>query len=282
MVAIGKQFLFFLFILLALSTGLEAATLKIASTLLPVSDMVREIAGDSTDVLTILPSGANPHTFELSPQMIKEIDGAAVIFRIGSGFDDWIGGISENLPAAKVVLLNENVQLINGDPHYWLSVRNAKMMAEHIARVLSETDSSNQMKYQANLRRYLSELDRADQAIAAKLTPLIRKEIVTFHDGWRYFARDYDLTIVTTIESPEGKEPTPRRLMELHKIINQNDIGEIFIEPALPRSLVDFIAEDFDVDLVELDPFGVKAENQKFINLMLNNSDQIAKALGNV
>ncbi len=278
----GKLFLFFLTVSFIFTADLQAAPLKIAATILPVSDMVREIAGEGTQVITLLPPGANPHTFELSPQMIKELNGSAVIFRIGAAFDDWIAGISENLPNVRLVLLNQNIQLINQDPHYWVSVRNAKAIVEQIAKTLTEIDSANGEKYQNNLKRYLAELDQTDLKITGQLKSLATKEMITFHDGWRYFARDYGLVILDTIETSEGQEPTPKRLMRLQKVIREHNIRVLFIEPALPRSLVESIAQEFRLTLVPLDPLGAEKENRKFIDLMTNNSRRISEALSNV
>jgi len=269
----------FLIFILGFIPHLEAASLKIAATILPVSDMVREITGRETEIVTILPPGANPHTFELSPQLIKELDGSAVIFRIGKGFDGWIAGVSDNLPAIQLIELNQGIQLVHGDPHYWLSIQNAKVMVGHIAKTLITIDPSNQAKYQHNLNHYLQTLDQADQQVRNKLSSLPQKKIVTFHDGWCYFARDYGLEVAATVESSEGNEPTPKRLVQLQNTIQNHRLHVLFTEPAVPKSLAHSIAEDFNLIIVELDPFGIKDENKTFVNLMLHNADEIAKAL---
>lgn len=258
---------------------LEAAELKVAATISPVADMIQEISGDETKVVTILPPGANPHTFELTPKLIKELDGSEVIFRIGKNFDDWITGISENLPSAQLVQLSENMQTISGDPHYWLSIENAKVMAKQIAETLIQIDPSNEAKYQIHLNHYLEALNQAGEHIKEALSSLPQKKIVTFHDGWRYLARDYGLEVVATVESSEGNEPTPKRLAKLHGIIKKHDIRVLFTEPTAPKSLAHSIARDFDLQMVELDPLGFKTENKTFIQLMLHNADEIKEVL---
>lgn len=258
---------------------LEAAPLKVATTILPVSDLVKEIAGENISVMTILAPDANPHTFELTPQLIKELDGSLVIFRIGKGFDDWLAHISDHLSAIPVVTLDEGIQTLNQDPHYWLSMKNAKIMVAHIAGTLIRLDPMNQGKYQNNLNRYLRDLDAAHQQIQDKLSPLTQRKIITFHDGWRYFAQDYGLDLVATIEPSQGGQATPKRLAKLHKIIRRHQIRVLFTEPAVPKTFADSIAHDFDLAVVQLDPFGMKNENRTFIGLMLDNADEIARAL---
>lgn len=266
-------------LIFGLASYLEAAPLKVAVTILPVADMVSQIAGGEIEIVTILPPGANPHTFELTPRLIKELDGSKIVFRIGKNFDDWIVRISENLSGVQIVSLNQEIQLIDEDPHYWLSINNAKAMVKQIAQTLIAADPSSQAKYQANLNRYLEELDQADQHIKEELNSLPQKKIVTFHDGWRYLARDYGLEIVATVESSEGNEPTPQRLVKLQEMIRQHQIRVLFTEPAASKSLTHSIAHDFDLAVVELDPFGFETENKTFIQLMLHNADEIEEAL---
>ncbi len=271
--------IFFVILVLGFIPRSEAAPLKVAVTILPVADMVQQIAGQEIQIVTILPPGANPHTFELTPRLIKELDGSKVIFRIGKNFDDWIARVSENLPGIQLISLNQGIKSINEDPHYWLSIENAKGMVKQIAQILIAADPSNQAKYQTNLIRYLEELDETDEHIKEELNSLPQKKIVTFHDGWRYLARDYGLEIVATVESSEGNEPTPQRLAKLYEMIHQHQIRVLFTEPTASRSLTHSIAHDFDLAVVELDPMGFKAENKTFINLMLHNADEIEEAL---
>lgn len=269
----------FFLIIFGFASHLQAAPLKIAATILPISDIVKSIAGPETEVVTLLPPGANPHIFELTPQLIKKLDGSVIIFRIGKGFDDWITGVFDNLPASQLIQLDQGIQLINHDPHYWLSIRNAKIMARTIADKLIETDSSNKVQYETNLKHYLEELDQADQYIKDELSNLPNKKIITFHDGWRYLVRDHGLEVVATVESSEGSEPTPKRLAKLHKIVRDHQIQVLFTEPAVPQSLAESIAHNFNLRLVQLDPLGSEKENQTFIKLMLHNADKIEEAL---
>jgi len=281
-VIVRNKFLLFFFVLFfGFNFHLEAAQLKLAATILPVSDMVKEIAGENNPVITILPPGANPHTFELNPRIIKELDGSSIIFVIGKSLDDWIASASENLSGTKLVQLTEGIQLIDNDPHYWLSVGNAKRMVKTIADTLIGIDGAHKDKYEANLKRYLGELNQADLHIKKELRNLQNKKMITFHDGWRYFARDYGLEVVGTIESSEGSEPTPRRLAELGKTIRRHRLKVLFTEPTVSKSLAESLAHDFNLRLIELDPLGIREENKTFIQLMLHNADEIEEGLSN-
>lgn len=241
--------------------------------------MVRAIAGDKAEIVTLLPAGANPHTFELAPSLIKKLDGSAVIFTIGKGFDEWISGVSDNLPSTELINLNRGIEIIQGDPHYWLSISNAKLLVQNIAETLIRLNPAESETYQANLSRYLDRLDMTETEIRSKMSGLEQKKIITFHDGWRYFARDYGLEVAATVESHEGNEPTPRQLANLEKTIRNNHIKVLFTEPAVSEPLAESICRDFNLRLVALDPFGTEDKEDSYIQLMLENADRVARNL---
>jgi len=164
------------------------------------------------------------------------------------------------------------------DPHYWLSIANAKIIARTVAEIFSEIDPALAAEYQANLDRYLLKLERADQMIRDLLRDLPVKKIITFHDGWRYLARDYGLEILGNVEPSPGKEPTPRQLAELQNVISKFEVKVLFSEPAVPRSVAQSIAEDFHLRLYELDPIGSEG-NRGYLDLMITNARIIHEAL---
>ncbi|MDD5099032.1 MAG: metal ABC transporter substrate-binding protein, partial [Candidatus Colwellbacteria bacterium] len=133
-------------------TTQEQGKVKVLASFFPVYDIVRQIGGDEVEVRRILPAGASPHTFDITPKQAQESQGAKISFRIGI-IDDWISDLSESV-GAKDVSLRENIEIkeyaalltggqegdTNGDPHYWLTMKNAKLIAETVARELAAAD----------------------------------------------------------------------------------------------------------------------------------------------
>ena len=200
----------------------NTAVNKAAATIFPVADLVKRVGGEKIEIITILPAGANPHTFELTPRAIKKLKGVRVVFMIGHDFDGWVRAIGESLPEVKIVTVDEGINFIGApeeDPHYWLSIANGKIIAENITRALTELDPDNGDEYQTNLDLFLTKLDNADRDIHKMLLNFPTRKAVTFHDGWRYFARDYGLEIVGNVESSEGSEPTPKQLVRLAEVV---------------------------------------------------------------
>lgn len=292
---ISSILLVFAVVALSFSANVKAenkTNLKIAATIFPLADIAQHIAssepmgfkpgGGEAKVITILPVGANPHTFELVPQAIKELEGARIIFVIGHGFDDWVKTIGESLPKAKTFTVDSGIDLVkpgSEDPHYWLSIANAKIIAKNIAHALSELEPEKKDQYEGNLARYLERLSEADRSIRKMFSDLPVRKIITFHDGWRYFARDYNLEVVGNVESSQGGEPTPKRLTHLADVIREQKIKVLFSEPAVSKAMAESVAGDFHLRLYELDPMGGSSNRKSFLDLMMANAHTIREAL---
>lgn len=274
-------------VFLANIPGLKSETegvLKVAATIFPVADIVKQVGGTRVQVLTVLPRGGNPHVFELTPKLVKNLEQAKTVFAVGHRFDDWVKGIGESLPGVRVVTVDQGIPLIQTDttdPHYWLSISNAKQMARNICSTLIELDPEQKDVYVHNLESYLSKLDQTDQHLREMFAKLGNKKIVTYHDGWRYFARDYGFEVIGNIESSEGVEPTPRKLAELSKSVKRFQTKALFSEPEVPKDIARSFAEDLGLNVYELDPLGKTLEGGTYLDLMIKNANVMCEALQN-
>lgn len=258
--------------------------IKFAATIFPLYDILREIVGGRREVILILPPGASPHTFEPSPRLIQDLSQTAVVFQIGHNLDDWVLKAKNSLPQTKFVVVDKGIAL-QGDeeegvnPHYWLSFKNAKIIASNILETLNQIDPQNKDFYEKNFQDYLVKLDEGDRKVREILAPLSNRQIVTFHDAFSYFAADYNLNILATFEPFPGKEPTPKYLEELKTKIDQYQVKVLFLEPQMSQSILKQIAADWKINLYVLDPLGGLENRQNFIQLMLYNAQTIRNAL---
>jgi len=140
------------------------------------------------------------------------------------------------------------------DPHIWLSPRLAKVMAVNICNGLSAVDPDNKAEYEANLQRFLRELDDLDQSIGAELASLPREKraFMVFHPSWGYFAHDYGLRQVP-IEA-EGKEPSPGDLARIITMGKEQHIPVVFVQPQFSERSAKVIASEMGARVVPLDP----------------------------
>ncbi|QQS39475.1 zinc ABC transporter substrate-binding protein [Candidatus Woesebacteria bacterium] len=284
-------------------------TNKVAATIFPIYDIARNIAGDYIDIVVILPSGASPHTFDLTPKQAKELSKSRAVFAVGQGLDGWVSNLADN--ETKIITLDKNITLREFDeteheaghedeheeefdnhdseegghhhegvdPHYWLSVRNATMIAEQIKTELSLLYPQHTSHFQENYDLYSEKLHDLDREIESSLSQVSSRNIATFHNAWGYYANDYNLNIVATFEEFPGEEPTIQYLTEFQEKVEHNAITAIFSEPQFSTKMLDAIANDLNVKISTLDPIGGVEKRDTYINLMRYNTDQVIATL---
>jgi len=275
----------------------ETKPLYIAATIFPLADIIRNISGPEVRVIQILPAGASPHTFDLTPGKVRELQKARIIFKIGV-IDDWIDGVAESAPAAEIVSLQNHITLKpfhddahhhgsvetspsqKFDPHYWLDARNGVIMTQDICARLSALDPVHAALYSKNSQRYQQELLRLDAELKKNCAALKNNKIIVFHDGWRYFAAAYGLEIIAVFQPAPGREPAPRDLQKLYVQARAYKIKVVFSEPQLPTASLEPLLEDLGLRLLILDPLGGAAPDDSYIKLLRRNVQAILRADG--
>jgi zinc transport system substrate-binding protein len=309
MTAIMKHGPFFLLcrwllviLLLPVINGSAAAEKKtnrmtLAATIFPIADITRCIGGPDIRVVQILPPGASPHTFDLTPGQVRELQDAQFIFKIG-GMDDWIDNIADSLPQAAVISLHKYVTLrptaekghdhgpatvclhAEFDPHYWLNAANGAVIAKKIASVLAEADPARATTYKANLAEYSKQLATLHQEIKKDLSGLKNNRMIVFHDAWSYFTAAYGLEIVAVFQTSPGREPRPRDIQKLYSQVKRFGIKTVFSEPQLSISSLEPMLEDLGLELIVLDPLGGTVANDSYARMLRRNAQAILDALG--
>ncbi len=285
-----------------------ASPLKVAATIFPLYDLVRQVAGDETEVILLVPPGASPHTVAFKPSMMRDLAGSVALFTIGHGLDDWAVRLAADAGVAQVVqshggqALPTEVHAVHhhagsehhaekklphgrgepsatADPHYWLSIPNAMHMVEVIMAALQRLDPDGTSGYGQRAGETLQAMRAADRDIRRQLADLPRREMALFHAAFAYFAAAYDLHIVTTFEPTPGREPGPRHVREFLRHIRDRQLRTLFIEPQLDATPLRELARDMGVSLTLLDPLGGSAGRTHYLAMMRFNAGQIAAAL---
>jgi zinc transport system substrate-binding protein len=251
--------------------------IKIVTTIPPLADMISIVGGERVEVISIVPPGASPHLFEPSFEQLKSAANSAALMKIGLKLDDWADKIarasSDNM---KIFTLSDNVPLDEkNNPHIWLSLKRAIIIVENISSHLSELDPANKSYYAENAAKYIEEIKAKDEEFSEGFNKKHDKKFVQFHEAWSYFAEDYQLQIVATIEPSPGKEPMPKYLAEVEKIIMDNNIKVVFSEPQLNDRVVNFLAEELNIRVQILNPIGGSEELKEYLSLMQYNYEKI-------
>ena len=284
---------------LAWSAPTLAAPLKVAATIFPLYDLVRQVAGSAVEVILLVPPGASPHTFSVKPGTVRTLTGCVAIFTIGHGLDDWAARLAQEAGVQHTIVTDAGVPLRRGysephgaghtqahtaaqdaiDPHYWLSIPNAMRMVQSIAEVLGQLDPAAQTAYQQRASAYQEQLRSADAEIRRLLADLPRRDIATFHMAFAYFADTYGLNVVAVFEPAPGKEPGPRYVEAFQRQVRAHKLHTVFIEPQLSEAALRGLSQDLGITLRKLDPEGGVQGVESYIALMQYNAAQIAAAL---
>jgi ABC-type Zn uptake system ZnuABC Zn-binding protein ZnuA len=239
----------------------EYAEPKIAVTIYPFYDITQEIVGDKFKVILITPPGAEPHNFELRPEDLKKLRGVKIVFANGLLIDNWVENILKNFPGVKIVRLADSAELIDNDPHFWLSLENMKKIAQKIEIEIENFDPQNKSYYQQNLNNVLNKLNQLSQ-LAKEFKPTF-PYLITQHNAFNYLAKELNLNIIGYLESA-NKELTPEELKSLIDKIRLLNLKVIFKEPGEESNLLKTIAREYNLKIYELDPIEGKSDLNYF------------------
>ncbi len=185
------------------------------------------------------------HNYTLTMKDMKAIEGCDLLAINGADMESFLEDVLEQRPAldcsAGIPLLEPEGEEEHDheshdhhdhehDPHIWLDPMRAAQMAQNLADGLSEADPKHSEGYQANAAAIKTELTAFYQAKKDTLSALDCWELITFHDGFAYFADAFDLTIAAAVEEEEGSEASARRVRELVALIDEYQIPAVFAE----------------------------------------------------
>lgn len=173
------------------------------------------------------------------------------------------------------------------DPHTWMSPLNVIVMTENVRDALIDADSANAEIYTANAEAYIAELVMLDEYIREQVAtiPEANRVLVTTHELFAYFARDYDFSLLDSAlgSVTTATEPTAGQIALVIDEIRGAGIPAVFVESVVNPSLMQQIADEADIALAEplfthgLGPAGSGAET--YLGMMRHNIDVIAEAL---
>ena len=243
----------------------------ITVTIEPLRYFTEAIAGDKFNVVSIVPEGSSPETYDPTPQQMVNLNKSIAYLRIGYiGFEQsWISKLQENFPELSFYDTSAGVNLIhqqcshshgnNGEekhahgiePHIWNSTENAKIIANNICNALEEIDNRNSDYYQHKLDNITEIIERTDNEIRNIISGA-EKTFLIYHPALTYFARDYGLEQISIEEG--GKEPSPAHLQSLIKLCREKNAKVIFVQQEFDMRNAETIAKELGVKVIPVNP----------------------------
>lgn len=243
----------------------------ITVTVEPLRYFTEAIAGDKFNVVSMVPEGNSPETYDPTPQQMVNLSKSKAYFRIGYiGFEQsWINKLQENLPKLRFYDTSTGVNLIHQqcshshvkqeeekhshgvEPHIWNSPENAKIIANNIYNALEELDSENSEYYKNKLDSLTEIIEQTDNKIKSLIVNA-DKTFLIYHPALTYFARDYGLEQISIEEG--GKEPSPTHLQSMIKLCKEKKAKVIFVQQEFDIRNAETIAKELNVEVIPVNP----------------------------
>ena len=279
-----KKVLFLLIFGIALLTGCKSGTAAddkpvLTVSILPLSYFAEQLAGDHFRINVLVPPGVSHHNYDPTPRQLRELEKSKVLFVIGQlGFEKgWIPKMKSNYRDLDIVDLSTGISLIADnegegghageqvqpaesgghshegiDPHYWMSVMEARKMAATMAGGLIRADPACRQLVESNLVKLTARLDSLGMVMTLQFKDLKHRSFLIFHPALAYFARDYNLEQ----HSMElgGKEPTAAHFKKLVDLAAAEKINTIFIQKEYDQENAQTLARETGATIVVIDP----------------------------
>ncbi|MDP2905368.1 MAG: metal ABC transporter substrate-binding protein [Candidatus Omnitrophota bacterium] len=267
----------------------EAREIKIVASFYPVyimaKNVARDVLGASVANLTASFSGC-PHDYALTTSDMKKLAGARVFVANGAGMESFLERIAEQYPGLKIINTSEGIALITGEgdgainPHVWVSISDYMAQVTNLGVTMAEIDPIHKELYDRNTADYIAKLEALRLKMQLELAPYKGREIVTFHQAFPYFAREFGLEIAAVIEREPGSQPSAKEMAQTIKLIKDNRITALFSEPQYSSAGAKAIAEETGTEVYVLDPaVSGPDDDDAYLNIMESNLAVLKRAL---
>lgn len=236
--------------------------LVIVATISPITNLVANVVCNRARVVGLVPEGVDSHTFDPTPSDATILAQAAVVF---------VNGLNLELPSVALAEANlaDGVEIVSlggstvspqeyifdlsfpearGDPnpHLWTNPLYAVRYAEIIANTMIALDPAGAPDYRQNLRRLEERFELLDAAVrqASATIAVERRLLLTYHDSFPYFAREYGWQIVGAIQPSDFAEPTAREVADLIDQVRAQNVVAIFGSAVFPSPVLEVIAAE--------------------------------------
>ena len=260
----------------------------IAATTLPVYEFTSRLCeGTGLKVTRLITESVSfLHDYSLSVRQVRAVESADTVVVSGAGLEEFMHDL---LSGRNVIDASTGIPLLGcehdheddhhhheADSHIWLSPENAKIMCANICAGLEEKYPQYASLFRTNLAKLTADIQILEDYGKQQLSSLSCRELITFHDGFAYFAQSFDLHILAAVEEESGSEASARELKELIGIIESHDLPAIFTEKSGSVSAAGIISRETGVAIYDLD---MAMAGSSWFDAMYHNIDTMKEAL---
>lgn len=254
--------------LLAVPALAQQEKIPVVASFSIIGDMVSQIGGDDVQVTTLVGPDADAHEYQPTPQDVKNVAAAQILFVNGLGFEGWMGRLVQSSGfKGNVVTLTKGISPRHieakgdedehdgeddghdhgaTDPHAWQDLRNGAIYIRNIvdALVLAKPEKAAVFKERGNeYIAILNEMD-ADLRKDVQSIPAQDRKIITSHDAFGYFGAAYGIKFLAPAGLNTSAEPTAADVSKLIDQIRNEGVKTVFVENMSNPRMIRQIAAD--------------------------------------
>ena len=289
-----KRFILILILLALTLAGCAAQpSADIAATTAPVYQFTSALCeGTGLAVTQLVTENISClHEYSLSVRQVKAVESAGLVVLSGGGLEDFMADVLEG---KQCIDSSEGISMLESchghghddhsheqehehDPHFWLSPESAKQMAQNICEGLKAQFPAHADTFSKNLQTLSGKFDDLQAYGQQQLAELSCRELITFHDGFSYFAHSFGLEILRAVEEESGSEASAAELKELILLVQDHSLSAIFTEVNGSVSAAGIIAAETGAGIFRL---SMAMGDTDYFEAMYQNIDTLKEALG--
>ena len=281
-------------LLLSISTTCLAETPNVVASIKPLHSLISHITEGVGQTELLLDKQQSPHHFQLRPSQQRMLNRADIFFYSSDNLESFVGHLKESKRDLQYIELSRlaGIKALssrsfhshmshdhtsdnhsdkkNIDGHIWLSINNARFIAQYVSKTLSHISPENAARYSNNLQSLLGKLDDLQNHNFNLLKKIKEKPFLVYHDAYQYFEIENNLTGAHFVTTTPEHTPGIRRIRELRELIQNENIHCVFYEPPNIPGLLVTLTEKSNVKIEPIDPAGsqIQAGKQHYFTLM--------------
>jgi len=252
------------------TSSAEAKQVSVGTTVAPITSIVANIGGDRVKITGIVPEGTNSHTFEPKPSIAELLSQIDVLYVNGLKLEEPTKDLAkQNLKRGAEIVELGTLSIPKSDyaydfsfpkaggkpnPHLWTDPKYALKYAEIVRDDLAKRDPGNAGYYRSNYAKFKAKVGELDQAMRTSFDtiPRAKRKLLTYHDAYAYFGRDYGWDIVGAIQVSDFEDPTPKEVARLIDQVRKEKVPAIFGSEVFPSPVLAQIGKEANVKYVDV------------------------------
>jgi ABC-type Zn uptake system ZnuABC Zn-binding protein ZnuA len=268
------------------SAAAPPAHLRVVATTTLLASLASSVGAGRADVVSLMPVGASPETYQPSPADVGRLHDAQIILENGAGLEAWLDPLLRSVQnaQAKLITCSTGLPVIDRNPHLWLDPVYARAYVRTMRDAFVAADPGGAKTYRTNaalLDAQLADLDaRIRRRIAA--LPANRRAMIVFHNAWLYYNRRYGLQTLGVVEEYPGTEPSAEHLARLVDAARAAHLHTLFAEPEYNPKLLDAVARSAGIATIAVlydDSVGTSPATRDYLTMLRTDTQTIVTGL---